>query len=208
MKNLKEIFISFLSQYSDNQLLISEIWQELECFYSEKHRHYHTLQHIEHLYFLLESEREQIEDWETLMWSIFYHDMIYNPSKSDNEEKSAEKMREIATKLSVSEIVIEKAYRQIIATKKHEMTGDNDTDLFTDADLAILGSDWTGYEAYAKNIRKEYSIYPNFMYNMGRKKVLKHFLQMENIYKTPLFRAKLEEKARKNLQNELEIVLK
>ncbi len=197
------IFHNFLAQYSDNQLIVSETWQELEHFYSEKNRHYHTLQHIEHLYFLLESEREQIEDWETLTWSIFYHDIIYNPSKSDNEEKSAEKMREVATKLGIFEVIIEKSYRQIIATKKHEMTGDNDTDLFTDADLAVLGSDWIAYETYAKNIRKEYSIYPDFMYNMGRKKVLKHFLQMENIYKTPFFQEQLEDKARENLAKEL-----
>jgi predicted metal-dependent HD superfamily phosphohydrolase len=35
------------------------------------------------------------------------------------------------------------------------------------------------------------------------KKVLKHFLQMENIFRTPIFQANLEEKARKNLENEL-----
>lgn len=203
---LKNIFQIFILQYTDNQILVSSIWEEVEKYYSEKHRYYHTLQHIEQLYFLLEKEKENIADWEALMWSIFYHDIIYNPSKSDNEERSAEKMREIATKFGVEKDKIEKSFNQIIATKKHETTGDSDTDIFTDADLAILGSDWNDYEAYAQNIRKEYSIYPDFMYNMGRKKVLKHFLEMENIFKTPVFRAKLEQKTRNNLEMELKLL--
>jgi predicted metal-dependent HD superfamily phosphohydrolase len=32
---------------------------------------------------------------------------------------------------------------------------------------------------------------------------LKHFLEMENIFKTPLFRAALEEKAKRNILSEL-----
>lgn len=203
---LSNIFQDFLSQYTDNQLSIIETWKEIENYYSEKHRYYHTLQHIEHLYDFLESKRSDIVDWEVLMWSIFYHDIIYNPSKSDNEEKSAVKMREIASKFGVEKRIIEQSYCQILATKKHEITDDNDTALFTDADLAILGSDWNDYAAYAKNIRKEYSIYPDFMYNMGRKKVLKHFLAMENIFKTPIFRTKLEQRARINLEKELKLL--
>lgn len=203
---ISEVFQRFLSQYTENQFFIKETWKEIEKYYSEKHRCYHTLQHIEQLYFLLEKEKENIADWEALMWSIFYHDIIYNPSKSDNEERSAEKMREIATKFGVEKSIIEQSFNQIIATKKHETTGDSDTDIFTDADLAILGSDWNDYEAYAQNIRKEYSIYPDFMYNMGRKKVLKHFLEMLNIYKTPLFREKLEEKAKENIEKELKLL--
>lgn len=203
---LSNIFQDFLSQYTDNQLSIIETWKEIENYYSEKHRYYHTLQHIEHLYDFLESKRSDIVDWEVLMWSIFYHDIIYNPSKSDNEEKSAVKMREIATKFGVEKRIIEQSYCQILATKKHKITDDNDTALFTDADLAILGSDWNDYAVYAKNIRKEYSIYPDFMYNMGRKKVLKHFLAMENIFKTPIFRTKLEQRARINLEKELKLL--
>lgn len=204
---METIFKNHLIQFYDNEILINELWLNIEKRYSEKHRHYHTLQHIEHLFFLLEKNKNLVADWETLVISIFYHDAVYNARKSDNEEQSAVFMQQAMSKIIFPKEKIEKSYRQIIATKKHEMTGDNDTDLFTDADLAILGSDWNNYQAYAKNIRKEYLIYPDFMYNMGRKKVLKHFLQMENIYKTPLFQAKLEDMARVNLEKELHQLL-
>jgi len=58
---------------------------------------------------------------------------------------------------------------------------------------------------YAKNIRKEYHIYPDLMYNPGRIKVLQHFLQKSNIYFTQAFQAK-EAAARQNLQQEIQLL--
>lgn len=55
---------------------------------------------------------------------------------------------------------------------------------------------------YTKQIRKEYSIYPDFLYKPGRKKVLEHFLQLENIFKTDYFKTKYEVQARKNIESE------
>lgn len=44
------------------------------------------------------------------------------------------------------------------------------------------------------------------MYNRGRKKALKHFLEMDRIFKTDYFFQKYENQARINLQKELEIL--
>ena len=75
-----------------------------------------------------------------------------------------------------------------------------------DADLAILGKDWETYENYIKQIRKEYSIYPDFLYNLGRKKILIHFLEFEEIFKTEHFKAKYEKIARENIQKEISML--
>ena len=200
---LKNIFTQHFSKFTDNQTLIAEYWQEMEKFYQGKKRFYHTLQHIENLYLELEKHKEKIEDWDILLCSIFYHDIIYDVKKQDNEERSADVAAARLLKIGFPKDKIEKCYRQIVATKKHEATGDFDTDIFTDADLAILGSDWETYEIYTQNIRKEYSIYPDFLYNMGRKKVLKHFLDKEKIYKTPFFFEEYEAQAKINLKQEL-----
>ena len=73
---------------------------------------------------------------------------------------------------------------QILATKSHVKSTDSDTNFFTDADLSVLGQSWEVYSIYYKNVRKEYSIYPDLLYNPGRKKVLQHFLSMARIFKT------------------------
>jgi predicted metal-dependent HD superfamily phosphohydrolase len=200
---LQQIFIKSISQYTNNQQYIADCWNEMEKAYTHKKRFYHNLQHIEHLVNCIEKHENKILDKETMLFSAFYHDIVYDATAKDNEEQSAKIAVASLSKTAFPKEKIQRCETQILATKRHETTGDFDTDFFTDADLAILGSDWTDYEAYAKSIRKEYVIYPDFMYNMGRKKVLKHFLQMENIFKTPIFQVDLEEKARKNLENEL-----
>ena len=77
------------------------------------------------------------------------------------------------------------------------------TNLFTDADLSILGSDSIAYKAYVENVRREYSMYPDFLYKPGRKKVLIHFLSVESIFKTNEFATRFEAQARKNVNDEL-----
>ncbi|MNX82674.1 hypothetical protein D3C86_1144100 [compost metagenome] len=107
--------------------------------------------------------------------------------------------------ISYPEDKIQKCKRQILTTKLHAVA-DPDTNLFTDADLSILGKSWEAYATYYQQIRKEYSIYPDFMYTNGRKKALQHFLDMEYIFKTSHFQNKYESQARRNLEKELQIL--
>ncbi|MNE99513.1 hypothetical protein D3C80_1982060 [compost metagenome] len=79
-----------------------------------------------------------------------------------------------------------------------------DTNYFTDADLSILGQDWERYIQYAKDIRKEYTIYPDEQYYPGRTRVIQHFLDMPRLFKTEYFYLQFEEKARENLAKELQ----
>ncbi|AOP33158.1 hypothetical protein A0128_04390 [Leptospira tipperaryensis] len=78
-----------------------------------------------------------------------------------------------------------------------------DTNLFLDADLSILGEEWDLYSGYCKNIRKEYSIYSDSDYRVGRGKVLKYFIDMDRIYKTDYFFERYEKRAKENLRTEL-----
>ena len=73
-----------------------------------------------------------------------------------------------------------------------------------DFDLSILGSDWDSYRNYTIQIRKEYKIYPDFMYKSGRKKVLQHFLERETLYFTEAYQVTHENRARENLKKELQ----
>ena len=102
--------------------------------------------------------------------------------------------------------IIEKVFQYIIATAKHEAGEEIDTDLehFLDLDLAVLGQPWNKYANYVKNVRKEYSIYPNIIYKPGRRKVLNHFLEEAQIFKTEEFALKYEVQARKNILKEIE----
>ncbi len=203
MSNLKEIFSNLLINYTTNSSLINELWDEVEKNYSEKKRHYHTLQHLENLLITLTEVKSEIQHWESILFTLFYHDIIYTALKSDNEENSALLAEKRIQQLSVSNDIIERCKNQILATKSHSKSTDSDTNYFTDADLSVLGQPWEIYSLYYKNVRKEYAIYPDFIYNPGRKKVIQHFLSMNSIYKTDYFYNQFEKVAKENLMKEL-----
>lgn len=200
---LKDHFMALVSHYSPDKILTNTLWEEIETHYSSKGRHYHSLKHLENLLIQLESVKKQIHDWDTVIFAMYYHDIIYKSTRKDNEEKSADLAVERLTQINFPADKMELCAAHILATKKHAYHSNTDTNYFTDADLSILGRDAETYAQYAKQVRAEYSIYPDFMYNPGRQKALQHFLDMEWIFKTEEFRAKFEEQARKNITMEV-----
>ena len=83
------------------------------------------------------------------------------------------------------------------------MSDDNDTNILLDIDLSILGENPMKYKEYCENIRKEYQIYPDFIYRKGRQKVLENILKLDSIYKTEFFKQEYESQAKENLTLEL-----
>ena len=203
---LKQTFIELIANYSKDVALANELWNDIDLHYSSKNRYYHTLNHLENLLNQLLEVKNEIKDWNCILFTLYYHDIIYKATKSDNEDKSADFAKKIMIKLSVAKSIIDNCKSQILATKKHLFNLDLDINYFIDADLSILGQDWDLYSSYYKNVRKEYSIYPDLLYNPGRKKVLKYFLAMEKIFKTDYFYQKFESNARKNLKKEYDLL--
>ncbi|HYF02601.1 MAG TPA: hypothetical protein VEC36_04450 [Patescibacteria group bacterium] len=203
---LKNIFHALLENYTKETILIEELWLKLKNLYSHKNRYYHNLAHLEFLLKQLKSFKTGIKDWDSVLFALFYHDAIYDTSRNDNEEKSAELAIQTLQSADVPDEIITKCYKHILATKHHAMSTDADTNIFTDADLSILGASWEEYLVYAQNIRKEYAMYPDEAYQAGRVKVLQHFLSMERIFKTDVFFESCESPARENLAKELEFL--
>jgi predicted metal-dependent HD superfamily phosphohydrolase len=200
---MKEIFIQLLQKYTSDQSQINEWWIEIEKAYSNKKRHYHSLTHLQHLFQQLTEVKNEIKDWDTILFTLYYHDLVYNTLKQDNEEQSAELAGQRMKQVGIPHEKILVCKEQILATKSHVVSDNSDTNYFTDADLSVLGADWDTYQTYFKNIRKEYSIYPSIVYNPGRKKVLQHFLAMPRIFKTEYFFHLYEQQAKTNLHKEL-----
>ena len=200
---LRQIFFDLVSSYASTEKS-QELWDELSLNYNSPDRAYHNFNHINHFYDQLMLVRNEISGWKTVLFSLFYHDIIYDIRLHDNEEKSADLAAERLSEIGIAKEVIENWKSQILATKNCTVSDDHDINLFTDADLSILGSDPDSYITYSKSIRAEYLIYPDDVYNPARMKVLKHFLDMDSIYKTVFFREKYESRARRNIQSEIE----
>lgn len=204
--NIKHQFEQICLSYTQDLSLINALWKEIEIKYAEKSRYYHNLVHLENMFTELDPVKSKISDFSAVSYSIFYHDIIYNASSKSNEEKSALKAKERLTELGLAPHTISLISEQILATKFHQKSEREDTNYLLDADLSILGKDFEDYLAYTKMIRKEYSIYPDLLYKPGRKKVLKHFLEHDNIFKTDYFKEKYEEQARANITAEINLL--
>ncbi|MCY0967870.1 HD domain-containing protein [Chryseobacterium wangxinyae] len=201
--NLKEIFFQICFDYTNNQTTIESLWWEIETHYSEKSRYYHNLKHLENMLSELKLVKDKILNFNTISFSVFYHDVIYDATSKINEEKSAEFAKSRLEKLGLNKTDLSEISEQILATKSHQKSVNRDINYLLDADLSILGKDSGIYLEYTKQIRKEYSIYPDFLYKSARKKVLQHFLELENIFKTEDFRNRYEPQAKENIEVEL-----
>jgi len=190
-----------MSKYSDDESYNLKCWNEIEKNYSSKSRHYHNLEHLENMLVELDKVKQQVNNLDSLLFAIYYHDIIYTPTKSDNEHQSALLFKNRISKTSFPNL--SKCIAQIEATKEHKLSTDKDTNILLDLDLSILGKSREEYQKYCKNIRKEYHIYPDVMYRKGRKKVLINILKLDSIYKTDFFKQEYKNQAKKNLRYEL-----
>lgn len=199
MQMLKQNFINISKKYTQDHQLIIKLWQEIE----EAHfgRAYHNLGHLRTMYRLLLEVKEEVEDWECLVYAIVYHDFVYDIFAKDNEKSSALLAQQRLKKLSVCPDKINKVFELIMATEAHNGERGGDFDFFVDVDLAILAL--PSYEVYTRAIRKEYEVYSDEAYKKGRSIVIGNFLKKKRIYQSDYFYEKFEKKARNHLQKEL-----
>lgn len=198
---LKERFEDLLEKIGFSIETINRLWLDLEKVYSSKSRHYHNLIHLEEMINLYDIHYSNLQFPDEVLFSIFYHDYVYKVTRKDNELKSAEHALSILPfNAKVNKQLV---FDMICATKLHQHNKIEDINWLIDFDLKILSKDCEDYNIYTRQIRKEYNIYPDFLYNPGRKKALEHFLENENIYQTATFRSLFEEKARENIQKEI-----
>ncbi|WP_276373512.1 hypothetical protein [Chryseolinea sp. H1M3-3] len=203
---LAQTFKSLIEKYAGPDAS-EQCWLELSSAYSEPSRHYHTLTHLYHLLAQLLPAKQEIKNFDAVLFALYYHDFIYNVSAKDNEEKSAESASSILNELHVPRATIDSCLQHILATKIHALSESHDTNLFTDSDLAILGHEWNSYRTYCEQVRQEYAIYPDTLYKPGRRKVLEHLLAMKSIFKTDRFIKQFENQARLNLAREINDLL-
>lgn len=181
---------------------IQSCWSKLANAYGKRARHYHNLNHLEQMFHEMIPVKNRFDSWAAAVIALGFHDAVYQVTSSRNEEQSAAfAFRELSA-LGVEAKYLQACEKLILATKRHEAFNDSSA-LFVDADLSILGSEPAAYESYVRLIRKEYWIFPDWMYRKGRKKVLEHFIHRKRIYHSDYFSARYEEAAKRNLSMEL-----
>lgn len=179
-------------------------FNRLTAAYQAPTRHYHTLQHIEHLLHLV--DQASLHDAVAVELAVWFHDAVYDALKSDNEARSAAEALAFLRDSALAPARQQRVAFLIECTADHtrpQPLDDADLLYFLDADLSILGAPEAEYWAYARHVRQEYRRVPNLLYRPGRRKVLAKLLAAPVLYHTPALRNELDAAARRNLQAEL-----
>ncbi|MDR1835954.1 MAG: hypothetical protein LBQ96_09155 [Fusobacteriaceae bacterium] len=198
---LEDLYRRLLKKYMPDESYISACWEELRRLYAAETRYYHNFSHLRAMWEEARPLLPEIGDPDALLLAIFYHDAVYDVTRRDNEEKSAELFERHMKMTAFPPIDFVKEL--ILQTKTHAESPSFDVNTFTDLDLSILGSSPEKYRAYAEGIRKEYGRMDPGINRSGRRKILEYFLTLPAIYKTPYFYKKYEKPARENLSREL-----
>ncbi|KAF3924526.1 hypothetical protein ABW21_db0203528 [Orbilia brochopaga] len=167
----------------------------------------------------------QFTDFEQrlIKFAIWWHDYVYDPEANDNEIRSIDAWNEFVDRLSEDAALLT-AYKLpvshliecTISHARPASDGANESlsprlvSYFLDLDLAVLACSREAYQVYAENIRREYIQYRIDDYRRGRAKVLRRFLQRDNIFLSATSEnnsgrsENMENMARRNIKWELD----
>ncbi len=184
---------------------MAEAESRARASYAELGRYYHDQQHLDHCLMQLASAQALAERQRRLLrWAVLWHDAVYDPARTDNEERSAERARRELLACGVSNENADEVARLILLTKDHHVSpGDDLGALLVSIDLSVLGAAPDQYEAYVRGVRKEYAHVPEEGWRIGRAAVLRGMLEAAPLYPEPSYRQALEATARRNMSEEL-----
>jgi len=171
----------------------------LTAHYSEPHRAYHTMQHIEECLGEFDRSWNLARSPGLVGVALFYHDAIYDTHAHDNEEKSAALACRVLESVGAPTAVTDNLREQILVTRHAAGPITDDQKLVVDIDLSILGAAEPRFDEYERQVREEYSWVEEPFFRMVRAKILQDFLARPFIYNTTAYGDRLESKARANL---------
>lgn len=176
--------------------------------YQEPHRRYHTLTHLtavlDHIDVLEQAEAGYAPDPALVRLAAWFHDAVYAPDRSENEERSARLAERALPEAGVSAEGTAEVARLVRLTVTHAPAPDDlNGQVLCDADLAILAAPPDTYAAYTAAVREEYAFVPEDAFRQGRADVLRQLLALPQLFRTPYGTRQWEKAARANIAAEL-----
>lgn len=191
-----------------------EVFDDVVGRHRQAHRHYHGVRHVVWVVRHVQAIAAAYDlatppfDMGVAIASAFFHDAVYDPRATDNEERSAELATRQLNTLGWPAERVALVYNIIVATAGHldvnavDGSRSVERDVLLDADLAVLGSDATEYQAYITGVRSEYGHLDDAQWRHGRGDVLTALLGRSTLYRTERARAWWDAQARANMTAE------
>ncbi|MEV5674474.1 hypothetical protein [Streptomyces sp. NPDC052179] len=175
--------------------------------WAEPQRRYHTAAHLAAVLDRVDTLAAHADDPAAVRLAAWFHDAVYRPDRTENEERSAALAERALPEAGVPAPVTAEVARLVRLTVTHDPAdGDRNGEVLCDADLAILAGGPREYGAYAAQVREEYGFVPDAAFREGRAAVLRQLLELPRLFRTPHGVAEWEPRARQNLTTELDLL--
>ena len=176
--------------------------------WSEPHRAYHDLAHLDEVLHRIDLLAGEADHPDLVRLAAWFHDAVYDPQATDNEERSAEVATVALADLGLAPDAVDEVARLVRLTGTHAVApGDPDGGVLCDADLAVLASDSLRYQSYAEGVRREYAHLDDSTFARGRSDVLRRLLDRPQLFMTSYGRREWGQPARDNVSAELRSLL-
>ena len=123
--------------YSNTGKRDEDLARYLQKHYEQPHRTYHNLGHLETMWRYI-TKNAPVEHWHQYVDAVFWHDLVYEPGATDNEQRSADAFMQYAKKHpSLLHTDADTTVRLIMSTKDPYAaytSGDELTVMFAKAD--------------------------------------------------------------------------
>lgn len=176
----------------------ADVWSVVWSAYAEAHRHYHGIGHI---LFCLEQfalVARQLRSPKAVELAIWFHDVIHQPGRSDNEVASAVLFRRYAEALDAE--LVDAVATMIADTTHRSAPQTQDGKYLVDIDLAGLGQPWTRFSRESESIRDEQLDVSPAAYASAQQAFLGSLIARPHLYRTRFFRERYEMSARDNIR--------
>jgi pantetheine-phosphate adenylyltransferase len=167
--------VSWLKQYHDTFAFFGiTSYEHLLVRWQEPHRFFHNLAHLRELLGYIEQSKLKGSEKHILIAAAFYHDAIYLPWRTDNEELSAALFEANCSQQSEAAAIVKQI---ILDTRTYEATHPLSA-LFCRFDTHILrhGS-FVELLRWEAAIFKEYQCFDYRIYREARLKLLQHWTE-------------------------------
>ncbi|MFE2286703.1 hypothetical protein ACFXDJ_21355 [Streptomyces sp. NPDC059443] len=172
--------------------------------WAEPQRRYHTTAHLADVLARIDVLAPHAADPAAVELAAWFHDAVYRPDRSENEERSAALAERALPELGIDGARTAETARLVRLTVTHDpVPGDTNGEVLCDADLGVLAGAPDAYAAYAAAVRAEYAFVPDGAFREGRAAVLRQLLDLPRLFRTPYGAAHWEAPARANLTAEL-----
>lgn len=159
--NLQNLLNQYQIKVNVNMLL--DMW-------NESHRHYHNLEHLNDLISQINEDYAASKFDENfrnkLLLTALFHDIVYEPSRQDNEERSAQFFEDLCVDKKSKDI--SEVKQAILDTKSH-LADTQLSETFNKYDMNIVERDFDSLVKWEEGISSEYV--PNYgrdNYKIGR----------------------------------------